>query len=100
MKMMGDNTIQRGLIRKEDDNCSHYCRSTEISRLSHFRFTLPEINFVISILIINSDTSLFQILSCAKIGKGSELEKWRWWAITDFYHSVKTIKSKMDMCSS
>ena len=72
--MMGDSTIQRELIRKEDDSCSHYCRSTEISRLSHFRFTLPEINFVISILIINSDTSLFQILYCTKIEKEVKLK--------------------------
>ena len=63
MEMMGDNTIQRGLIRKEDDSCSHYCRSTEISRLSHFRFALPEINFVLSNPIINislSDLVLFK----------------------------------------
>ena len=72
-----------GADQKEDDSCSHYCRSTEISRLSHFRFTLPEINFVISILIINSNNSLFQILSCTKIEKGSEIEKWRWW--TGYY---------------
>ena len=79
-----------GADQKEDDSCSHYYRSTEISRLSHFRFTLPELRSTFS-SAFSASTSLFQILSCTKIEKGSEFEKWRWWTNTDFYHSVKTI---------